>query len=890
MNSKVRELVRQGYTLVTASARQASRLRFDYARSMMGDGHRAWEAPDILPWQSWLTRFWDRDQYSRQSGLVLLNPSQQYFLWQDVIQSSAYSRQLLQLKPVIQQAIEAWELCLAWQIPIFPEDVYLNQDARVFKSWADEYQTRLKQHRWIDLASVPEWLMTGDLASGEKLAFYGFDELTPQQLKFIDGLLAQGNEITIIEPEHHNKQTRYFAFSDDRDELRSAALWARDIINRDPDARVGLVVPNLQSVRQLVTAVFDNVFHPELLVQDHDHVDRVYSITLGRSLADYPLIHIALELLSLGRTRHTLNRLGQLLRSTFIKGALTDCVNRARFDAALREAGESQWHINKLIPYAEHQLGDDQRSAEFLEMLRQSEAFFHQTTRSQSPRDWAIRFDEYLKIWGWPGERELDSVEYQTLDAWKEALGKLASLNSVIKTCNYQTALSHLVKIVSDSSFQPETTESPVQISALPGAAAMQSDYLWITGLHDQSWPPSLQVSPFIPLPLQRDAMLPASSAQLTLQRTRELTASLVASAGEVIFSYPRMDGERECRPSPLLRQYMHENSGDVINEQEDYRLIIHKSGMTESLVDVTAPAVKTGSRAAGGSAIFKDQAACPFRAFARHRLHARSLADINIGLDPAVRGQLAHNAMQKIWQALQSSDGLKQISDRDLEKTVTACVSAVVKQQARRQPESFTARFSELEVRRLQTLVLNSLELERERPSFRVREIEQWHKARIGDLEIRMRIDRIDELADGRMIVLDYKTGQVRTADWDGERPGDPQLPLYAVSADGEVAAIAYASLKHGKYGFTGLAEADGLLPGVETAMDKDTGELLWASRLQEWKTVLTQLARDFVEGKAVVDPKDNNSCRYCDLHTLCRIHELQAMSLADVNDTDLI
>ena len=52
--------------------------------------------------------------------------------------------------------------------------------------------------------------------------------------------------------------------------------------------------------------------------------------------------------------------------------------------------------------------------------------------------------------------------------------------------------------------------------------------------------------------------------------------------------------------------------------------------------------------------------------------------------------------------------------------------------------------------------------------------------------------------------------------SDWAGDRPDEPQMPLYSVTHDEAVAAVAFARLKRGKdFGFAGLAESAGILPG---------------------------------------------------------------------------
>ena len=45
---------------------------------------------------------------------------------------------------------------------------------------------------------------------------------------------------------------------------------------------------------------------------------------------------------------------------------------------------------------------------------------------------------------------------------------------------------------------------------------------------------------------------------------------------------------------------------------------------------------------------------------------------------------------------------------------------------------------------------------------------------------------------------------------------------------------------------------------------------------QLSEWKRAIEQLARDFITGRADVDPRDYpKTCERCGLFTLCRVRE---------------
>ena len=75
--------------------------------------------------------------------------------------------------------------------------------------------------------------------------------------------------------------------------------------------------------------------------------------------------------------------------------------------------------------------------------------------------------------------------------------------------------------------------------------------------------------------------------------------------------------------------------------------------------------------------------------------------------------------------------------------------------------------------------------------------------------------IDRLDQLDDGRLVVIDYKSGRSdRTGSWGAERILEPQLPIYAALAfpDRAVAAVALARVTREEPAFFGVAADDPL------------------------------------------------------------------------------
>jgi len=146
-----------------------------------------------------------------------------------------------------------------------------------------------------------------------------------------------------------------------------------------------------------------------------------------------------------------------------------------------------------------------------------------------------------------------------------------------------------------------------------------------------------------------------------------------------------------------------------------------------------------------------------------------------------------------------------------------------------------------------------------------------------VSGVQVKIRADRVDQVDGGRQIILDYKTGQLKSKAWEGERPDEPQLPLYCVTNDHPVAGAAFAVIRVGELRFRGLTTAGDSLPKM-AKMSIDPALPLEA-QLEEWRRALERLAADYRNGLAEVNPKPG-ACDNCGLQALCRIREIHGRS----------
>src|SRR5688572_23941922 len=827
-------------TVVTPNRRLAQDLQREFDAHQIAKGLTVWEAPDILPFGAFVERLWEDALYSDlgEKLPLLLTPAQEQHLWQEILKDFDF----LLKDGAAQQCREAWRLVHQWRIGTSTG----NEDALAFSKWSSEYRKRTASD--IDSARLPD-LMAQHLERLKKpklLVAYAFDVIPPQTKDFVEKL-----QFVECHPEPVDGKCARTSFPSAKHEIEAAAKWARARLE-EGKKRIGVVIPELSQLRSQVVRVFSRVMQPGYNLPGAAKTPMPFNVSLGKPLSSFPLVHFALDLLELAFQSVEFSRASHLVRSPFFGHADTELARRGALDARLRKDSDAQVSLAKLIAVADP-----------APLLRKAlEKVFEITrTRPESPAEWARHFSALLEAAGFPGERALDSEEFQTRAKWHEALGELSRLERIASHFSFNQALSFLKRYCADTLFQSESPDAPIQILGVLESAGLRFDCLWVSGLTDEAWPLDARPNPFIPIAAQKKAGIPQASAEASAELDRRITDEWKRAAAEVVFSYPLKEEDRDFAPSPLIMDVVPAEAGTPLSIPDipRYRDLIFQSKQLESFADSNAPPVPPG-KVRGGTRVLADQAACPFRAFAKWRLGAEPLEEPAAGLDPRDRGKLMHALMKELWTRLRGSAALKE----NVSLAITQAAAAAVNEMG------LEGRFAELERERLAKLAREWLELERLRTPFRVSSTEQQRSIVVAGLEFQSRIDRMDELERGGHVLIDYKGSRfLSPKDWDGPRPDDPQLPLYAVAAPEELAAVVFARVLPGEMRFMGYSQAESLLPKVQVYRD-------WKKLLAQWKQDAEALATSFAAGDARVDPKyELKTCRRCDLQTLCRVYE---------------
>lgn len=878
-------LLEQGVVALTASRRLAHAMRLRFAQYAQAQGLTVWRTPQVLPWTAWLRQQRLTARALDERGAErLLTPAQTRVLWDEIVTNSRAGRDLLAPANAARLAARSWQRLHDYLIPVERLEEFTTPEAHALLGWCRDFSKRCAALGAIDDARLTHWMQHCEFVPEERLVFAGFDALVPAVSRLVERWRTF-DRIADAAPRKDGASIEVIAGADAAAEVELAAHWARAQVAAGGGS-IGVIVGDLQSRREEVRRVFEDVFAPGRRHTQAPLTSVPVVVAAPAPLSSYAIVDAALLVLRMAVGEGDSTLAGRLLRSPYIVAGETERSRRALSDLRLREEQRDRWDWFELERWA----GVTQ--CEQLSLAaRELTGMLRNNLGSAAPSVWAERFQAMLLRIGWPGERTLTSDEHQTLAKFQDTLAEFGSLEAIAPRLNARQALHRFQELLRETPFEPETTNASVIVIDATTSAGMQFDALWVAGLQADRMPAPLNPDPLIPLELQRENGIPEATPAGLLQLAQLQLERWKRSARTIVFSWPERDGDAELSISPLIAQYP---MGAAITKTAPSlrETLFAARPAFERIDDGRAPPL-TGTTASGGAAILELQSRCPFKAHAQLRLKADPMIRVGVGVEPADRGGILHQVLQDVWGELGTQAALLALDDAELERRVRE--SAQLRTIATLQPDTrVRERLAALEIETTVRRVMQLLAIEKQRPPFRVRFAETAERYSIGGLNVTLRPDRIDELAEGGELLIDYKLGDAnRPTSWLERVPGrprSPQLPLYGLAHGDRLRALAFVVLAAGKVEYRGWSDGANVAAGVEPYPPRrlrvDLGDPMdWQALQDQWRFTLTRLAERFIAGDAAVDPLARE-CEMCHLSTLCRIHELDVAERAEVDD----
>jgi len=897
-SSRIDAWLAQGGVAVAANERAARSLMRDFDAARRVEGLLAWPKPAIHSWESWVRGLWlERND----KGLMPLNSVQELALWTRIIGRSRAGAGLVRADRVAAQAQRAHRLLADYA----PEEMKRlaragapgwTGDAAVFGEWLRDFDAICRGDSLASAATLGS-MLTAQLrqeadSARPPLLLVGFDRLLGTQKT----LLEAWGQWELDLPGNPAESTHFFWAEDESAELAACVAWLRGRLEADPRARLIVVTTALNARR--------GALERALMQAPQTGAERLrFEFSLGVPLTQVGLAHAALLLLRwlsespAGALSEA--ELDWLISSGNAAATAEEELRLAETMRALRQRGQQrmEWKLDAFLGpelflepedsilasgFGEHP--PPRPPADWSVRISEARRLLRGAPPIQSPSSWAALAAELLTRIGWPGFRPLGSEAFQARKRWEQALETCASLGFDGTAMDWAEFLSAATEAAGAAIFAAESTDPSILVTEPLESAGQCADGIWFLGANETDWPGRGAPNPLLPIALQRETGMPHATAQADWDLAAAATGRILSSAAEVVFSFARMAADGEARPSRMAAQRL----GSSTPLPNEFARTPAKEPRLETLQDLSRIPFPLATME-GGSATLTRQSLCPFQAFATTRLSASKWDPAEAGLTAQQRGLLLHAVLHQVWSG-PARGGLAMLDDLrallDVESFVGQTVRSVLKEKLPATlRETLPPRFLDLEARRLTRLVTAWLAYERERQPFIVAATEVKSTVTVAGLTLVLRLDRVDVLADGSALVIDYKTGSVGPDAWEGDRPDDVQLPLYATFAslepareqrDDRVQGLVFARLRAGEVEFSGRArDAAGQLLGGLGPNSSLVRYPLTDGQLEDWRGLIARLGEDYLRGKADVNPKDGlKTCERCHLQAVCRIY----------------
>jgi probable DNA repair protein len=833
--SRLFSLLKQGATVITPNNRLSNHLLTSFSRAQTGDVH---EKPRCLPYQMFLQESFRQHEYQNpQAKLpVLVSPQQLRYLWTQILSQSLGEPLNMGL---IDEVQEAWRRCQTWQLTSDHPAFSLTPQTRQFQEWAKQLQITLRNEALITSEELVDFfLQQRTQFQATTIVWYCFDDYTPQQQSLQRYLKEQGCTLEFMDLPEKKVSVSLDKAEDEDDERLQLAYWLQDRLEAG-DKRIAVVVPDLQSQAQVLQRFLQRHVPPTF-----------FDISLGQALIEFPLVAHALSWLGLSGQTLTNQRACLLLSSPYLGDSKSELSERAQ---ALQDCTVLQ---EQTIDYSQFVSQIGRFAPKLARLLGSLDAYPQQATVA----DWVSLFRTRLQHLGFPGEYGLNSATYQCYHRFLnlfEEFNQLAMLTSIL---TQEQALSAIETLARNTIFQTQKSESRIQILGLLEASGCVFDSLWMMGATDECLPQKTRLSAFIPVALQREYLMPHASPDRELALATTIVERLKNSSNLCVFSYPCLSKDKPNLPSPLLH--------GLESYEAQNRLPEQTATCLELFEDTYDIPFATNEKLSASSSMLGNQAKCPFRAFASHRLHARKGTSPTDGPNQMERGQIIHKVMELIWQEIKTQQQLLSLSTQALDELIQRAITLALEPYGRLRKHSFPKAIQTVETERLQRLAHVCLDWERQRPAFEVEALEKSFTLELSGITFNLRLDRLDRVAGDKKWVIDYKTTLPASLPWkEEERPKDPQLLLYSL-LDERINTLLFSELKEGRIQCKGLTDEAYELEGLASLKEGES----WGEQREQWRNLLSALADEYRRGYCPPQPVSSSVCQQCDYQSLCR------------------
>lgn len=633
------------------------------------------------------------------------------------------------------------------------------------------------------------------------------------------------------------------------------AAWSQNC-----SGTIGLLVPqlshNIFKVKQNMAAAF-GCYNYSTTMQNQQ-----YSITDNTALAQHAIIAITLKLIALTEDKLKLTDIIAVINSNYLfnqdinKIIVTNYLNKQRM---LNDHYLSFHDVFVIIIQLSSQT-DAALGGQILAMFRLIKSFH------DGECDEISFFADILTITAWPGN--ISEYECKVVTKFNSIMRDIKYSVCHDKKLSRYRSLNSIVAILKSYSVLAHQQNCSIQVIDVNEASFCSFDNVWVMGMDEINWPTTKKYPPITKNLLEKYKVLQEDNhiCQAIINR-------IVNGSRNIMLNYESIINDQSVKKSAMVKAYCHsENKFIALNKNNNpYHKFTTKNSLSKRLVPTKIPLQQHEKNI--GTYQLKEFQNCNIRSFIKYRLRAPEYEEASLGFNAKEKGIIIHEVLQRFYQLHPSHECLIQLAENTIVEELGSILEIVITELINDNRASINKVYILNEIINMQSIMLQWLLHEKERPFFEIAHLEHKQTLSVYDININMVIDRIDRLAAGKLAIIDYKTGQCSMQNWFGSKIKDPQMPIYALNYS-NVAVIAFAKINQYNSAFNGVATDEHFIAGTKVKLASEFENI--AELTSYWHTEIYKIVADYKEGLVAANPDNIKlSCGNCQYASICRIWE---------------
>lgn len=871
---KVKQTLLQGDSILFTANQRLQR----YLLNTMCPNSEVFKNLPIYTIDQWVSATWLnlQDEALPGTALALINSAQESLIWSGLVEQYAPTA-ILNKRKLCLTLQEARTFTQGWQIP--DEDLanHTSSESQFLVSMLRHFNQFLDTNELLTTEDAIKVIPEFYKGLYKQTYTYGFQDIPPLVASSLKSMSDTVTSLPHLRPASTLEVTssrNAQAFAGVEDEYLAAAQWCKNLLEENVSKSIAVIVPGLEKTHTSVEKEFTKVFSPKFYT--HPSISEPtlpFEISASSPLSSQPVVADALALIQLQQQTIEKQQALSIMQSRYwggsslrseildwISASVKKDISVAKLLARLEQISTE---IDNLSPYNK----DAKSFRTAMDLLRKFTRIKSNNVELRMT-DWVNKLLALLEAFGWPGELDINSREYQAISQFIEQIHQLSNLGASTsgQKVQWDFIVNALLQLCGNKKFHIESEKKPIQILGPMEASGAVYDHVWLMNATSEQFPSRVSFNSLIPAGLQRQFSTPKSTPEKELSYAKSQLEGIISSTTDLTISFPLKDGDKEFQLTKLVEKHLDtiETNKPFPSELYQYYLASLEFNQLEYIHTTDGPEILEEQKIPGGASHIKLHAINPLLAFLVYRLKASSPAESYIGLTGADRGTLIHDILAAIWSNLKNHASLVALDTNELIRNITSVTSQTTKQFLASSDRDIDSTQLDIELKRTQKLIESWMGFEKTRIPFQVDSVEQKMKLVFDKRELSLRVDRIDSVNDHK-IIMDYKTGKISLSQLTKNPILEPQLPLYLYGFDRQtnpIDGVCFSIVSHKELGLKGVCNETLETIEFKTAdkIPKSEAPKQWHDLTEWWRETLNHQIQSIIRGDARFEENTNS------------------------------